>query len=179
MITTDDLKARRDRLAKELAKLDEILAGFHSYASEFAPDLLAARPASKNERRPSPPNLRSSRAPADQGGARQASVILDLTARIASQAMESANAPLSLAALEGIMRTAAVPMPASDHPRNVIGTRMSRCGKFRSIPGLGWWFKDRPLPNAVEADHQRDDLDEPSVVTPDARGEQALAINDQ
>ena len=41
MVNPSDLMARRERLASELAKLDELLSAFNAYASEFAPNLLA------------------------------------------------------------------------------------------------------------------------------------------
>ncbi len=146
MVNPSDLMARRQRLAAELAKLDELLSAFNAYASEFAPDLLdETAPAQM-----SAPTHSDAPKPKSRMTATIESPINTMTADVVATVMERENRPLTLAECERAVRESTVPVPDTKNPRNVIGTRLHRTGRFRSIQGVGWWFKDRPVPGGHE-----------------------------
>lgn len=140
MVNPSDLMARRQRLASELNKLDELLSAFNSYASEFAPDLL-------NDANSAPLKAVAGTKPTQKpaNGGTIESPINTMTADVVAAVMMEKNRPLTLAECEEAVRASDVPLPQTKNPRNVIGTRLHRTGRFRSTP-LGWWFNDRPVP---------------------------------
>ena len=141
MVNPGDLVARRARLATELARLDELIAALSAYASEFAPELLQDV-AAGDHRAPKPAQARNAR-PATTLVIQ--SPINTMTADVVAEAMAKANRPLTLAECESAVRSSGVQLPDTKNPKNVVGTRLHRSGRFRVIQGLGWWFADRPL----------------------------------
>jgi hypothetical protein len=160
MINPTDLKARRERLSAELSKLDALLEAMKQYADEFAPELMAEAPSAQRVEARARSRVVATSKP----------TVTDLTADAVERAIDEANMPISLADAERAVTEAGVPMPETDNPRNVIGARLYNSKRFVSLQGVGWWFKDRPLPghsNSASIDANENGEAEAS---PDAEG---------
>ncbi len=126
----DRARAKRERLAAEIERIDAWLA----MADELASD-------SSSEHT-------SKAAPARKEGTSQRSAGEAMTAtyEATERALNEHGAPIPLGDLLAIVRAAGVEV-GGKNPNATLSARLSNSDKFTSHRGLGWWFSDRPVPD--------------------------------
>ena len=79
---------------------------------------------------------------------RQPSPVTVRTREAVRSHLEECGTPVRLRELLAEMRRRDIPVDGKN-PAATLAARLSNAKEFRSVPNLGWWFKDKPVPGSL------------------------------
>ena len=79
---------------------------------------------------------------------RQPSPVTVRTREAVRSLLEERGNPIRLRELLEEMRRRDIPVDGKN-PAATLAARLSNAKEFRSVPNVGWWFKDKPVPGTL------------------------------